>query len=250
MKKFMALFLVFAAALLSGCATDNPHLARLEDLGGTTTGGALGALATKAVGGNETFVIGVGILTAIMGHEAVAATQWEDTGSYRSSPGVVVIQPGTPYGYGAYGGHYDQYGRVYGAYGPSVYGYDPRYYRGGPDGYCHGGDGSIISCPSAYVSSPSVTVINIPKQSYGPTVDNYHDWDMVLPECKTKLQNGESNWGADGKCLLRFVPALKEKQRICEKDPRDPKCPKGYNPGKWAKIYSQLGSELIARQRE
>ncbi|MEK7569198.1 MAG: hypothetical protein AAB497_03730 [Patescibacteria group bacterium] len=246
MKKLLVLISV--VALLSGCATDNPHLARVEKLGGTATGGALGVLAAKAVGGNESLVIGAGILTAIMGHEAVAAAQWEDRG-YSSPSTVVVVPSGAPYGYGAYGGHYDRYGRVYGAYGGAVYGYDPRYfYR---DGYCHGGDWRIIPCPGAYVSPPAMTIITVPKPSAGgPTVDNYHDWDMIHPECKTKLQNGESNWGADGKCLLRLAPALKEKQKLCEADPNDPKCPKKYNPGKWAQIYRRLGGELIARQRE
>lgn len=251
MKKLMVL--VLATALLLGCATDNPHLARVEKLGGTATGGIGAALLAKSVGANETIVIASGILGALMSHEAVAAAQWEDTGSYRSSPSVVVVQPGASNGYGAYGGHHDHYGRVYGAYGGEVYGYDPRYYRrGGPDGYCHGGDGRIISCPGAgvYSSQPQVTVINLPKPSSGPTVDNYHDFKMIHPDCKTKLQNGESNWGADGRCLIRWAPVFAGQQKICEKDSRDPKCPQEYNAGKWAQIYWRLGGELIARQRE
>lgn len=249
--KTAVLGLVFVVLVfLSGCATNNPHLARVEKLSGTATGGALSALAAKAVGGNETIVIGAGVLGTIISHEGVAAAQWEDTGSYRSFPSVMVVPGGAPCGYGAYGGHYDAYGRVYGAYGPSVYGCGPRYYGWGTDGYCHGGDGRIIPCPGAYLSQPSVTVINLPKSSSGPTVDNYRDNPMIRPECKIKLPNGESNWGADGKCLIRWAPTLAKEQKICEADPKDPRCPKGYNPGKWAQIYHRLGRELIARQRE
>lgn len=229
---------------LSGCATDNRHLAKLEGLGGAAAGGIGAALLAKSVGANETIVIASGVLGTLMGHEAVKAAQWEDTGRPSSST-VVVVPSGVPYGYGAYGGHYDAYGRVYGAYGPSVYGYDPRYYRGwGTDGYCHGGDGRIIPCPGAYSVQPAVTVVNLPKSSSGPTVDNYRDNPMIYPDCKT------GNYGADGKCLLRIAPALAGEQKICERDSKDPKCPQKYNAGKWAQIYRRLGGELIARQRE
>lgn len=251
MKKLIVL--VLATALLLGCATTrtvqerNPPLEDFERWSAGLLGAGGGYLLAKSLGANEWIQGGAAAAGWITANKAVRAAQWDDTESYRPSPSVVVVQPGTPYGYGAYGGHYDQYGRVYGAYGPSVYGYDPRSYRrwGGTDGYCHGGDGRIIPCPSAYTTVPqsSITVINLPKSS-GPTVDNYRDNPMIHTDCKT------GNWGADGKCLIRLAPTLAGEQKICEADPKDSRCPKGYNPGKWAQIYRRLGGELIARQRE
>lgn len=235
MKKITGLVLVIA--LLSGCATDNRHLAELEDLMGTTLGASAAYLIAVKTGANPDTVIGAGILGGIGGHKAVKASQWEDTGSVPSR-NIVILPSGAPYGYGAYGGHYDRYGnRLYGAYGPEYYGG----WRN--DGYCHSSDGWRIPCPGAY--SAPLDIVAVPtKPSSGPTVDNYLDSSMIHPDCKT------GNYGVDGKCLLRLVPALKEEQKICEDNPKEAKCPKGYNPGKWAQIYRRLGGELISRQRE
>lgn len=238
MKKIIGL--VLGIALLSGCATDNRHLSRVETLGGTTIG-ALGAYAiAKATQASESTVIAASIIGGLMGHETVKAAQWEDTGY---SPSTVVVVP-APYSYsGAYGGTYDAYGRrVYGAFGPGYY-----HGRWRTDGYCHTPEGLRIPCPGVYPASsppPVVVVTNVATKTVGPTVDNYLDAPMIHPDCKT------GNWGADGKCLLRLAPTLAEEQKICEKDSKDPKCPQKYNAGKWAQIYKRLGGELIARQRE
>src|SRR3989344_5490364 len=225
MKTILLFLLVLSVA---GCATDNPHWARVEMLGGTATVSAVSALVATAAGANETIVIGAGALGALIGHESVKAAQWEDTG-YTPNPNIVVV--GAP----AYGGTYDAYGRVYGAFGPGYYG--NRYGYGYPwrtPGYCYTPEGVRMICPS-YYPSPAVVVTTVKsKTPSGPTVDNYLDSQMIHLDCKT------GNWGVDGKCLIRFAPGLKEEQKICEANPKDERCPKGYNPGKWAQIYRRL----------
>ncbi len=69
MKKFM--LLIVLVALLSGCATQNPHFKNLQVFGGTVVGAAGGYKAAGLIGG---------VLGAVVGHEVVKGTQWWASG--------------------------------------------------------------------------------------------------------------------------------------------------------------------------
>lgn len=83
----------------------------------------------------------------------------------------------------------------------------------------------------------------------GPTVDNYLEITnnglyKIDPQCRFK------NREMAGTCLLGLVPQLEQNQRECVKAAESlgtisvmPICHK--EPGKWAKIYSRLGNDLL-----
>ncbi len=257
MKKFMPLVLV---AMLSGCATENPHYKNTQKIIGTAAGAAIGY---SALGGG---VLG-GLVGAFVGHEVVKGAQWkpgDDEIVYADSPGYSP-QPG-----------YSSCGRV------NVYcDTTPKQGMSPPrPGMCNdpdsGGEatyedlvrrarqkaGCYDSAQTQAVSSPQQQVA-FPQNLWerpekkqkaeakkpagpvvGPTVSNYRDEPMVHPDCKT------GNYGADGKCLKRLVDSLALEQQACEGETKRAVCPKSYNPGKWAGIYTRLSKDLTERQKE
>lgn len=242
MKKFM--LLVASVALLSGCATQNPHYKNLQVFGGTVIGAAGGYKVAGVLGG---------VLGAVVGHEVVKGAQWNS-----NDDEVIYVRP-YGYGYGGYTpsisqGMYLQPGmcddaRSGGQISCRFLAENPRYERWGiiesnvqPPPQVHARQASYPrnmweksdqKQQNAEAKKPTAIV--------GPTVSNYLDEPMVHKSCKT------GNYGHDGKCLLNFVPALVKEQRDCESG--GGKCYQ-YNAGKWAGIYTRLGNDLLLRQKE
>lgn len=240
MKKFMPLFVL--VAVLSGCATKNPHYKNLQVFGGTVIGAAGG----YKVGG----VLG-GVLGAVVGHEVVKGAQWDPNED-------VIYVNASGYGYGnTYCDRIPSQGMA--PYAPGMC-RDPL--SGGQVSYEEllrrsRAQNGYYQPSTAYVQPQAVssqrnmwertdrkqqkTEVKKPTAIVGPTVNNYLDEPLVHKACKT------GNYGHDGKCLLNFVPALVKEQRDCESG--GGKCYQ-YNAGKWAGIYTRLGNDLVARQKE
>lgn len=270
MKKFMLLFLV---AMLSGCATENPHYSNAKKIGAFATGGIVVNAIARKTGSGRALAYGAGLLGGIIGVDLVKGAEWkpwDDEIVYIDQPAGYYPQSG-----------YSSCGRasVYCNTTPKQGMYPPR------PGMCNdpdsGGEttyedlvrraerrtGCYNNFSSGYVqqkvaSYPQQQVVFPPnmwerhekrqkvetKKSagvvVGPTVSNYRDEPMIHTDCKT------GNYGADGKCLKRLVDGLSLEQQACEGETKQAVCPKAYNPGKWAGIYTRLSNDLSIRQKE
>lgn len=98
-------------------------------------------------------------------------------------------------------------------------------------------DGHVVTTPAR-----GKWEVNREPAGLGLTPETYMHGRSVHPSCQT------GNWGADGNCLLRLVPALVEKQKQCNAGMNVANC--GKNPGKIAGEWSRLARELLTLQQK
>lgn len=260
MKKFM-LFVLFA--MLSGCATENPHYKNAQTIGGTVVGAYTGYKWLK--GG----VIG-GIAGAAVGHEIAKGAQWK--------PGddeveIIDVPAGYSSGYSSCGAV-----SVYCDTTPKQGMYPPRPGMcndpdsGGEATYedlvrraqrragCYDNNSGYRAPPQQHASYQTHAQVVYPpnlwerpekrqriagkKEKYdGPTINDYMSprWASVIPEnCRT------GNYGRDSECLNSEAEKLKTRQEACEVDSK--KCKPGFNFGQMAWYDRKLAGELRRAQ--
>lgn len=232
-KKIIAI--IFMVALLSGCATANPHYQRAQTSGGAATGAGVGwGLATLA-NGNPSLQYAAAILGGFIVKEITEGAQWKPPASRPVSTTmgeVVVVRTAPVYsslcGYGMYENPWSG-----GCISQEFVDRNPEY----------------LCCRRLGRPSSTVTfttrkekVAEAKDSGKRLTVDNYLLSELIPPSCQTM------NPGADAQCLRRQIPELREKQKLCEAGSSS--CPTGFNPGRLAREYTLLAQDLIARQNE
>lgn len=258
MKKFMLLFLV---AMLSGCATENPHYKNAQVIGGTVLGAYTGYKWLK--GG----VLG-GIAGAAVGHELVKGALWNpwddevvyidganEYSSGHSSCGAVRVHCDTTPKQGMYpprpgmcndpdsGGeatYEDLVRRAQRRAGCS----DNVGYRTQTQHISHVPN-TQVAFPQNMWERPARREKTVEeKEPYdGPTINDYMSpkWASVIPgECRT------GNYGRDSNCLYAEAERLKTRQEACEVNSR--KCNTGFNFGQMAWYDRKLAGDLRRAQ--
>lgn len=230
MKKIV---LIIGIALLSGCATANPHYQRAQNLTATATGAGAGwGLATLA-GGNPSLQYAGAILGGILGNQISQGSQWEPPAqrSATATTGNVIVVHTTP----AYSSGSCGYGRYENPWsgGCITQGFAER----NPEYLCCNRLARSYSAV-AYTTNER-TATETKGSGRWLTVDNYLWSADIPPECKT------INKRADAYCLLGQHKELIEKQKLC--NAHSPSCPKTYAPYEMLEEYVLLEKDLLSR---
>lgn len=232
MKKFIVLIFI-VVALLSGCATSNPHYQRAQKITGTATSAGAGYLAATALGASPQTAGWWALLTGIIGYNVMEGTQYEPSSQRPATAmtgNVIVIHTTPAYSSGPCGdGRYENPWSG----GCVTQGFVVR----NPEYLCCNRLARSYSAV-AYTTSER-TVTETKGSGRWLTVDNYLQSELIPSECKT------INKRADGHCLKRQHKELIEKQKLC--DTGSPSCPKAYVPYEMLEEYVLLEKDLLGR---